>query len=316
LADDSDGDGHKDWVEGFDMDGDGEAADDIIDIANIYEANNSHPGNFPFIDTDGDGIPNWLDNQASIIGFINGGGPPFLDLSGSAWIDNNGNGIADLYDPAVGGVMAPTPNSDNANDPDWRDNATMASLPVELIRFEASTTGCKIDIEWTSKSEEVFNFYQLEKSEDGVNFSNLEKIYAMGGDVPQDYRSTDNFASDQTYYRLKMVDIDGSYEYSDIIMVLTDCTRNNEDSKVILYPNPVVSVRNSVYFKFLTQDETVEILVTNHLGVVVNKIEVNTNAGWNSTSINTDDLPAGTYFISLVKKNGKIITKQLTLVED
>ncbi len=142
LDTDSDNDGAYDWTEGFDSNGDGNAVDDIILLAAAYETNNGNPGDYPTTDTDADGVPDWLDNQVSTSGYVESTRPPFLNQSSGAWVDANNNGLADIFDTAMNGTIAPTPNVDGINDHDWRDPATTALLPVDLVSFSGEEIDC------------------------------------------------------------------------------------------------------------------------------------------------------------------------------
>ncbi len=233
---DTDGDLAFDWSEGFDVDGDGMAADDLLGFADTYRTANSGTTNYPDTDTDNDGIPDWMDNLIGD-GYTENQRPPFLDPNSAYWVDANNNGLADLVDgSATGGTGTVLPDIDNANDRDWRDNLTAAPLPVTLIDFSASVDGCDILVTWTSTQERDFSHYIVETSRTGNDFAAFAKTYpkAIETAAINDYDLSLGAQQGEVYIRLKMVDNDGTTTTSDIILATTSCGND-----ISVYPNPV-----------------------------------------------------------------------------
>jgi hypothetical protein len=89
-----------------------------------------------------------------------------------------------------------------------------SSLPVKLLSWTATKQGKSVLLKW-SVEESEFSHYEVEKSADGVNFTKWATV--IGGH--RDYSMYDLFPFPTTYYRLKMVDLDGSYSYSRVISI-------------------------------------------------------------------------------------------------
>ncbi|MDH4473751.1 MAG: hypothetical protein QE487_14190 [Fluviicola sp.] len=95
-----------------------------------------------------------------------------------------------------------------------------AALPVELSSF---TIDCEDDHEqlnWTSESEYRFDYYEIEKSYDLNDFTSLGIVDVIGESTVTQHYSFDLPSEDENtlvYYRLKMVDQDGTAEFSDLI---------------------------------------------------------------------------------------------------
>jgi hypothetical protein len=89
-----------------------------------------------------------------------------------------------------------------------------SSLPVKLLSWTATKSGKSVLLKW-SVEESEFSHYEVEKSSDGVNFVKWATV--SGGQ--RDYSMYDLFPFPTTYYRLKMVDLDGSYSYSKVISI-------------------------------------------------------------------------------------------------
>lgn len=111
-------------------------------------------------------------------------------------------------------------------------------LPADLLSFNVVLNNQKeVALKWTTASEENMDHYEIQRSQDGRSFSFLESI-----DLPEDSETTKSYqAFDKnpfrglSYYRLKMVDLDGSVEYSEIKSIVINALAD----KVIIYPNPI-----------------------------------------------------------------------------
>jgi subtilisin-like proprotein convertase family protein len=167
-----------------------------------------------------------------------------------------------------------------------------ASFPVELIGFTGAAKECSYALNWSVAREENFSHYEVEKSTDGRAFTALTRM--EGG--RRDYTLTDESAKGQAYYRLKMVDLDGTYAYSNLLSAETECSRNN---LVSLYPNPVGKSR------MLQLDFTEPLTTATSFTVfsadgrkLLDRNVVET-AG-RTASLNIGELPAGTYFLRVV----------------
>jgi len=182
------------------------------------------------------------------------------------------------------------------------DYQATVSLPVELSMFRGTVDGCNTQLNWRAETEEAFSHYELEWSGDGYNFQMIERLEGAGSlTASQAYQYYDEFASVENYYRLRMVDIDGSIEYSDIVVLETDCDDEND---MVVYPNPL-SVNNGVVkVKFYSnRDETV-LIVVDLLGQIVRRLSLGVDQEWNTVNIDITDLPVGTYFIKQVGSKG------------
>ena len=236
LDTDSDGDGAYDYSEGFDVDGDGFATNDLVALAASYEATNS-TGVYTTADTDSDGIPDWLDNTVGQ-GYDETTRPPFLTPGSAFWLDANGNGLADLLDAAAGGSTSNLPDAGGDPEADWRDLGTQTILPVELISFIASAEACQVQVAWEAASEKYFSHYLVQTSKNGYDWKTHSRTepQAAGLTTTQSYY-TASFQANQAevYVRLAMVDLDGSTEYSEVLVVESDCA-TKVDLRV--FPNP------------------------------------------------------------------------------
>jgi hypothetical protein len=112
-------------------------------------------------------------------------------------------------------------------------NGVSISLPVELVSLSAKKVSFgKSYIQWESASELNTYYFSVEKSFDGMNFYETGKVAAAGNSSSHmDYGFEDNNFNSSCYYRLNMVDKDGSFQYSKIIFL------PNEENHVWLINN-------------------------------------------------------------------------------
>jgi len=165
-------------------------------------------------------------------------------------------------------------------------------LPVELVYFSGSITGCQVELKWSAASEINFSHYEVEQSEDGRNFKKIKKIVSIGELTSADYSFMDIKPGKDNYYRLKMVDNDESFEYSNIINLSLDCKKVDG---LKIYPNPLSEVQLTV--EMYTESSSAVLLITDFTGKKVKTLNLDTEYGQNTLRIDTGDLPNGTYFI-------------------
>lgn len=111
-----------------------------------------------------------------------------------------------------------------------------APLPVELISFEGRALREANLLEWATAEEINHDYFSLEKSDDGRAFSSVARISSADKEDngTKSYSFEDAAASAVSFYRLKQVDLDRNFEYSNTIRV-----ENNLVESVKVYPNPI-----------------------------------------------------------------------------
>lgn len=95
-------------------------------------------------------------------------------------------------------------------------------LPLRLKSFTGERTVSGNRLTWVSSREENFSHFALESSPDSRNFSQIAMVNGRGGNFDQTYTHLDPKAAGLTYYRLRMVDKDGSDRYSHIVILKGD----------------------------------------------------------------------------------------------
>ncbi len=166
-------------------------------------------------------------------------------------------------------------------------------LPVELMYFKGIhviNTGNQLT--WATATEINSDYFDVERSFDGQNFNAIGRVSAAGNSQSElQYEFMDvNYQSGTHYYRLKLVDLDGSYKYSDIVAISID-----DGYSVNVFPNPFkdrVAIQFSNYY-----GQDVLIRVIDAAGRLVSE---NIHPGLqNEYILNTQKLMVGVYFIQV-----------------
>ncbi len=108
------------------------------------------------------------------------------------------------------------------------------ALPVTLLRFDIATEGQVARLDWTTTFEKNSKQFEIQHSPDAETWQPIGAV-AAGGDhaTALDYHFTDSTPREGVnYYRLKMIDLDGSYSYSPIKSV------EFKTSPIVVFPNP------------------------------------------------------------------------------
>lgn len=173
-------------------------------------------------------------------------------------------------------------------------------LPVELRYFELVREGTQALLRWETTEEIKFSHFEVERSFDGRKWHSLSKILAIG--MPYHYQYSDeNPVTGLNYYRLKMVDQDNRFEYSEIKSLEFDLNL----SEVAISPNPAVD-KIKLHIQDVTTIEKVQLLSSG--GQVVFQSSANF-----SSEINVRHLPAGVYLVVLTHQGGRRTTHKVLI---
>lgn len=113
------------------------------------------------------------------------------------------------------------------------------ALPVSLVSFTASQQENTVLLTWQTASETNASHFEIERSHNAHDFHKVGQISTDGEyNIAQDYRFIDmiNYSGPTLYYRLKSVDKDGTYNYSQIVAIALD--QSNNQASMFPYPNP------------------------------------------------------------------------------
>lgn len=152
---------------------------------------------------------------------------------------------------------------------------------MKLVYFIASQGDEGIEIKWATSLEKNFSHFELERAGTDLKFEKITAVEGMGSmNALTRYTYTDEATLfGHTYYRLKSVDIDGSYEYSNVIRVIRK--NDNAANEVQLYPNPTVNHSFTIELDgddaastILFMDGTGRVLFEQKLNAIQNEIHL------------------------------------------
>ncbi len=176
-------------------------------------------------------------------------------------------------------------------------------LPVELINFNATKVKNHALLTWQTASELNNAYFEVERSSDGKVFEALDnKVKGQGTtQIRHDYAFTDVEALDfaktngnTIYYRLKQVDVDGSFVYSEIRSI----NMGNGLESITVQPNPYNEQTNVALQS--NQSGKATIVVTDVKGSVVLSQQSEIIEGYNQLAlINAEMLQNGMYFVTV-----------------
>lgn len=118
-------------------------------------------------------------------------------------------------------------------------NNCSVTMPVKLAKFKGDLLDNAVALSWITTEESGSSYFQVERSRDAAEFVNLGRIQSKGTtDVTQHYGFRDEAPlQGNNYYRLKMVDLDGSMEHSTIVVV----ANHGNSIAFELLGNPVIN---------------------------------------------------------------------------
>ena len=173
-------------------------------------------------------------------------------------------------------------------------------LPIKLKSFNSAYKNNSVILNWQSMYENNFDFYQLEKSTDANQFTTVATIKgkSINGNAA-DYSFTDaSIVKDKQYYRLKMVNRDGSFNYSQVITSSSKSTL-----EISLYPNPV---NNLLIVTHSQLSEIGTLQIFNQEGKLVKS--TTTQKGTAQTTVDVESLNKGAYALYfLVNGNSSVL---------
>ena len=124
------------------------------------------------------------------------------------------------------------------------NNATLGytvivPLPVSITKIDATRNGCSVDVNWSVEEQLNVSRYEVEVSKDGRNFGKVTESAAQNiTNYKAGFVITAQLQSALLYVRVKVVDRDGSYKYSQTRTVSGTC-EGRSPWVLYVYPNPV-----------------------------------------------------------------------------
>ncbi len=175
----------------------------------------------------------------------------------------------------------------------------VGGLPIELLSFDVRFDGKKVELNWVTLSEMNNDYFSIERSTNGVDFREIAQEQGAGtSEMARTYLNYDeNPQTGINYYRLKQIDFDGSYAYSDIQSVEV-----RSGVEVSTFPNPVATQLNISLTDF--EERTIDFEVYHISGKKVFEGTADVNEGLVVVSLdNINNLQPGQYIVRITNTN-------------
>lgn len=215
-------------------------------------------------------------------------------LGSAAWEWNFTSGTGQYVN--VHSVYVGTTNTNVTPTTSYIMNLTSDPLPVELNSFTVKNEGRDVSISWETKSETNTSVFQIERASEQGSWLKVGEVAASGNSSsPKEYSFTDKRLNSGKYsYRLKMIDNDGSYEYSEAAE--TEVALPKEYAISQNYPNPFNPTTRIDYQLPFDSKVTLELygITGEKVGMILNEEQ---SAGYYTAEINASglNLASGVY---------------------
>jgi hypothetical protein len=178
-------------------------------------------------------------------------------------------------------------------------------LPVELLSFNAKYDPDvrSVNLDWSTQTERNNDYFAVERSVDGAVFEEIARVDGAKNSTQQRYYSSvdeNPYPGEINYYRLRQVDFDGRFKYSNLMAVAI----SHPESQFIVYPNPTTDNADIMFqtayeadYHIKIYDYTAKMVVSYHFKSVKGK---------NKIPLDLLGFHKGVYFITL-QGNGDIL---------
>lgn len=127
-----------------------------------------------------------------------------------------------------------------------------STLPLNLTTIKVQNVNKGAIVRWTSEQEINVGRFIIERSSEGRSFENIGEVKAKGTNGINEYFFTDKavMSNDVIYYRLKIVNNDGTFSYSSIVTFFNE---SSESQTIFINPNPINQSTFEVQIKTLSK---------------------------------------------------------------
>ena len=300
-------------IDRMDIDGAAQSPNGTYYVSRYFHISPSKPG--PFTVNGGVKVRlYYTDAELAEFNAANGSSLGWGDLALSQYSNDNGTENCDITDNTTEHYVTTTiTNSGDYGSGHYVEfqvtgfsefglNATGGALPVELMAFDARAEETSNLLTWETATEEALADFVVERSLDGQSFETIGKVAAIGNSVvAQDYRYEDQEPALISYYRLRMVDVDGAEQLSEIVVVEREATRLDIAQ---VFPVPTSGLLN-VQLSSETE-RTLDLVVTDVFGKEVLRQQVTAAAGITTHGIDLSTLTDGVYQVTITDGASRI----------
>ena len=184
-------------------------------------------------------------------------------------------------------------------------STTQVVLPVNIVSFTGNINNKLVQLNWQTSQENNSSYFEVQRSSNGSNFEPISTVTAKGNiGTISTYQDKDDlffYTGKVVYYRLKMVDTDGKYKFSKVLVIIPNTASTVNTLKA--WPLPFTAQLTAGYSSELSGE--IKVNLTNINGSRVASSSATVQKGYNSISINqAQTIPSGTYLLTITS-NGK-----------
>lgn len=228
--------------------------------------------------------------------FYNGNGG-IIDGTGSIKVDGSYLGNGTTFGVAPNSSIPP-------------GSTVPSTLPIELIDYNVEKRNNAVKIEWTTSSELNNDYFTVERSSDGINYTTIAHHIAGAGtsNMMNKYSIIDENPKDGlNYYRLIQTDFDGKTEEFQAKAISFSDNNNENNIEMLItkvYPNPFST--NFTVEYLTSSNQPLQIMVLNLNGIKLIEESIIPKIGYNSFNFNNvSQLKQGHYLLFIMQGNQK-----------
>lgn len=184
----------------------------------------------------------------------------------------------------------------------YRVKLNVLPLPVRLISFVGDRILQSNQLQWKVANELNITTYELQRSTDGMHFTTIAGLPIVQNAATNNYNYTDKSINTAIpyYYRLKIINNNNSFEYSNTIIIKA----GKDASALIVYPNPAFDfIKANI---ILDKKSRCKVAITNAAGAIIKTMAPPLfESGNNYYTISIKELPAGEYWLVITTAEDK-----------
>jgi len=185
----------------------------------------------------------------------------------------------------------------------WTLSDLATPLPVTLVSFKAACEGGYALIQWQTGIESGVDYFLVEGSADGSQWTTLDKVAATNAAQGAAYSYQDTHPSANSFYRLEIMNQSGTVSYSPVFRGgCSDVTL-----PFTIYPNPAET--QTLAQLSVRQNTPATIQIVDMTGKILYRGQWTLQAGINTYILPVSSLAAGNYIVSLLLPNTILQTK-------
>jgi hypothetical protein len=200
-------------------------------------------------------------------------------------------------------------NAQTGNDNNTTSLTVQVPLPLDFLDINAAWNHSDAAVSWSVANEVNNNYFSVERSFDGKNFKEIGQVKSIGNHADEHaYSYLDAGVKDQVsgkvFYRVKQIDINRKYTWSDVVNLAADKVKN----EAYIFPNPAMGDYFSFVYENFNIAETVvlDIQLMDVHGRVLRQLKENITKGKNQFQIPIDGIASGTYYLNYSNETYKV----------